>query len=101
MKGYLDTGSLAILIKQDAAEQLKVKIKRSHAVVKDFGGAEIPVIGELNIDLHIGDVKVNVPALIVPNAAQQIELLIWSTFHQPRTCDCYHSSKRSDCDAKT
>lgn len=56
MKGYLDTGSSAILIKQDAAEQLKAKIKPSHAVVKGFGGAEIPVIGELNIDLHIGDV---------------------------------------------
>jgi transposase InsO family protein len=80
MRGYVDPGSSVVLIKEDAAKRLQLEMKHSDAVIKGFGGSETAVIGEVNIDLNIDEVEVKVPALVVPNAVQEIPILIGQPF---------------------
>lgn len=84
-RAYVDSGCGAVLIREDVATFIGMTFNPSVSSVMGYGGAFVPVIGEDDVFIQLDRAKGNVKALIVPQGAQDVEILIGQTFiNQPQ-----------------
>jgi hypothetical protein len=84
--GFIDLGSDCVTLIQSRADDLEIKYRQSSIpkILKGFGRGECRAIGTKFLRLEIGDVKVNVEVIIVPDEAQEDDLIVGrSALDQP------------------
>lgn len=77
MRCYVDLGSSAVAVRQDAADELGVQYRRSQLrPLIGYGAGSVHPTGVLTAPLSIDGVEVLVEAHIVPNESQDVPLLV-------------------------
>ncbi|KAJ8916987.1 hypothetical protein NQ315_012902 [Exocentrus adspersus] len=84
LKAYVDTGCGAILIREEQAKELKLKTEPSSVTITGYGASVVAVVGQTEFTIVIDRAKANVKAFVVPNMAQEVDVMIGQPFlHSP------------------
>lgn len=79
-RAYIDSGCGAVLIRQTNAIDMNLKISPSTMTIVGYGGTEVAVLGETEVSVKIDLAEGNVRALVVPDSAQEVPVMIGQTF---------------------
>lgn len=76
VKGYVDSGSNFITLKESYAKEMRLRIKHTKVILTGFGGATVKPIGSSEAKVKVGLVERNVSLMVVPDNAQEMALII-------------------------
>ncbi|XP_074025626.1 uncharacterized protein [Leptinotarsa decemlineata] len=79
-KAYVDTGCGAMLIREEQARELKLKINASSVTITGYGASKVSVLGETEFTIQLDNAEANVKAFVVPNAAQEVSVVVGQPF---------------------
>lgn len=80
-KSYVDSGCGAVLIRKADSETLNIEYAPCNNLsISGYGGSEIHALGEAEVSIKIDLIERRVRALIVPDDAQEVPVMIGQTF---------------------
>lgn len=90
---FVDTGCTTVLITEEKARSLDLPIQFTGDRIQTYGGGYVEVLGKTQVLLKVDSVETLVEAVVVPNNAQDVSVIIGQGFlNQKNVCVFLHNN---------
>ncbi|XP_044270033.1 uncharacterized protein LOC123014818 [Tribolium madens] len=87
LDSFIDTGCTTVTVTEEKARSLKLLVNSSEDWIQTFGGGSVRILGETEVVLKVDSVQARVKAIVVPNDAQEVSVIVGQSFlNQKNVC---------------
>ncbi|EFA00466.1 uncharacterized protein LOC103312255 [Tribolium castaneum] len=80
LDSFIDTGCTTVTITEEKAHRLKLHVDFSDDRIQTYGGGSVRILGETEVLLKVDSVQARVKAVVVPNNAQEVSVIVGQGF---------------------